>query len=189
MLLPSLLVFTMGHAMNRLRLAFRLLRCTGLVTLLAFTSVQGAEPGKTDLPGLKRAAKNSSVSVNAPARAALGAYYRGQKKYTEAAKWTADAAALAEPNLEWPRVLVFTEHARIRAAAGAPGEALEMLDYAVKRTSGLPLAVALAGQSDVLAGTTETVKAKAAIDAALAAGVGAGEGGGCAGGGAVRGPQ
>jgi TolA-binding protein len=147
-----------------------MLVCTGFAMLFFGATVQGAEPGKADLPGLKRAAKNSSVSVSAPARAALGAYYRGQKKYTEAAKWTADSAALAETNLEWPRVLVFTEHARIRAAAGAPGEALEMLDYAVKRTSGLPLAVALAGQSDVLAGTTETVKAKAAIDAALAAG-------------------
>jgi TolA-binding protein len=156
--------------MNCLALAFRLLMCTGLAALLGFAEAQGAEPGKADLPGLKRAAKNSSASVSAPARAALGAYYRDQKKYTEAAKWTADSAALAETNLEWPRVLVFTEHARIRAAAGAPGEALEMLDYAAKRTSGLPLAVALAGQSDVLAGTTETVKAKAAIDAALAAG-------------------
>jgi TolA-binding protein len=166
----SLLTLTMGHAMNCLRLACRLLLCTGLAALLGFSEVQGAEPGKADLPGLKRAARSATAAVSAPARAALGAYYRGQKKYTEAAKWTADSAALAETNLEWPRVLVFTEHARIRAAAGAPGEALEMLDYAVKRTSGLPLAVALAGQSDVLAGTTETVKAKAAIDAALTAG-------------------
>ena len=149
---------------------FILFICTSFAALLGLAPAQSAEPGKADLPGLKRSARSASTSVSMPARAALGAYYRGQKKYTEAAKWTVDSAALAETNLEWPRVLVFTEHARIRAAAGAPGEALEMLDYAVKRTSGLPLAVALAGQSDVLAGTTETVKAKAAIDAALAAG-------------------
>ena len=119
--------------MNRLYLAFRLLICIAFAALLGLIEAQGAEPGKADLPGLKRAAKNSSASVSAPARAALGAYYRGQKKYTEAAKWTADSAALAETNLEWPRVLVFTEHARIRAGAGAPGEALELLDYAVKQ--------------------------------------------------------
>jgi hypothetical protein len=98
----------MGHTMNRLHFAFHLLMCTGLAALLGFTSVQGAEPGKADLPGLKRAARNASVSVSAPARVTLGAYYRGQKKYTEAAKWTADYAVLAETNLEWPRVLVFT---------------------------------------------------------------------------------
>ena len=119
--------------MNRLRLACRLLLCTGLAALLGFSEAQGAEPGKADLPGLKRSARSASTSVSMPARAALGAYYRGQKKYTEAAKWTVDSAALAETNLEWPRVLVFTEHARIRAGAGAPGEALELLDYAVKQ--------------------------------------------------------
>jgi hypothetical protein len=117
----------MGYTMNRLHFAFCLLMCAGLAVLLGFSSVQGAELGKVDLPGLKRAAKNASASVSAPARVALGAYYRGQKKYTEAAKWTADSAALAETNLEWPRVLVFAEHARIRAAAGVPGEALELL--------------------------------------------------------------
>ena len=94
--------------MIRLHRAFFWFICVSLATLLGLAAAQGAEPGKADLPGLKRSARSGSVSVSAPARAALGAYYRGQKKYTEAAKWTADSAALAEANLEWPRVLVFT---------------------------------------------------------------------------------